>query len=44
VVYGELSNQLQRSQRDARRAGAATGVQQYEVALELTYVIQALPA
>jgi porin len=41
VAYGAFSRQLARSQRDARRAGSGAGIQQYEVALELTYIIQA---
>lgn len=41
VAYGAFSRQLARSQRDARSAGSGAGVQQYEVALELTYIVQA---
>jgi porin len=41
VAYGAFSRQLARSQRDARSAGSGAGIQQYEVALELTYIIQA---
>ena len=41
AAYGAFSRQLARSQRDARSAGSGAGIQQYEVALELTYIIQA---
>jgi porin len=41
VAYGAFSSQLARSQRDARSAGGAAGIQKYEVALELTYIVQA---
>ena len=41
VLYGEFSRQLQRSQRDAQRIGAGPAPQRYELALELTYIIQA---
>ncbi len=41
VAYGAFSRQLARSQRDARSAGSGAGIQQYEVALELTYIVQA---
>jgi len=41
VAYGAFSSQLRRSQRDARSAGSGAGIQQYEVAIELTYIIQA---
>ena len=41
VAYGAFSSQLARSQRDARSAGSGAGIQKYEVALELTYIIQA---
>ena len=41
VAYGAFSGQLARSQRDARSAGSGVGIQKYEVALELTYIIQA---
>jgi porin len=40
VVYGEFSNELARSQRAARRAGSAVGIQSYELVLELTYRYQ----
>jgi porin len=40
VVYGEFSNELARSQRAARRAGSAVGIQSYELVLELTYRFQ----
>jgi len=40
AAYGAFSRQLARSQRDARSAGSGAGVQQYEVALELTYIVQ----
>jgi porin len=41
VAYGAFSSQLARSQRDARSAGSGAGIQKYEVALELTYIVQA---
>ena len=41
VAYGAFSSQLARSQRDARSVGSGAGIQKYEVALELTYIIQA---
>jgi porin len=41
VAYGAFSSQLARSQRDARSAGGAVGIQKYEIALELTYIVQA---
>jgi porin len=41
VAYGRFSDQLQKSQRDAQRSGAGNGPQRYELALELTYIIQA---
>jgi porin len=41
VAYGAFSSQRARSQRDARSAGSAAGIQKYEVALELTYIVQA---
>jgi porin len=41
VAYGGFSSQLRRSQRDARSAGGGAGIQQYEIALELTYIMQA---
>ena len=41
VVYGEFSRQLRRAQRDGRAVGAGTEPQTYELALELTYLIQA---
>jgi porin len=41
VAYGAFSRQLARSQRDARSAGSGAGIQQYEIALELTYIVQA---
>src|SRR5262249_34947982 len=34
---GQFSNDLQDSQRRAREAGSAVGIQRYEIALELTY-------
>ena len=37
VVYGRFSNDLQDSQRRARQSDPTVGVQQYEIALELTY-------
>jgi porin len=40
VAYGAFSSQLARSQRDARSAGSGVGIQKYELALELTYIIQ----
>jgi hypothetical protein len=40
VVYGSFSNELARSQRAARRAGSAVGIQSYELVLELTYRFQ----
>ncbi len=41
AAYGAFSSQLARSQRDARSAGSGAGIQKYEVALELTYIVQA---
>ena len=41
VAYGAFSSELARSQRDARSAGSGAGIQKYEVALELTYIVQA---
>jgi porin len=41
VAYGAFSSQLARAQRDARSAGSGAGIQKYEVALELTYIVQA---
>ena len=41
VAYGAFSSQRARSQRDARSAGSGAGIQKYEVALELTYIVQA---
>jgi porin len=41
VAYGAFSRQLRRAQRDARGRGAGADPQRYELALELTYVIQA---
>ena len=40
VVYGQFSNQLQRSQRDQQKQGIGSGPQRYELALELTYAFQ----
>ena len=37
VVYGRFSNDLQDSQRRAQQSDPTVGVQQHEVALELTY-------
>ncbi len=45
AIYGAFSDQLRRSQRDARRAGASgTGVQTSELALEMTYTIRVAPS
>jgi porin len=41
AAYGAFSSQLARSQRDARSAGSGSGIQKYEVALELSYIVQA---
>src|SRR6185503_14022804 len=41
VAYGAFSSERARSQRDARSAGSTVGIQKYEVALELTYLVQA---
>jgi porin len=41
VVYGAFSEELRRSQRDARSVGTGGGLQTYELVLELTYMFQA---
>jgi porin len=41
VVYGAFSEELRRSQRDARSVGTGVGLQSYELVLELTYIFQA---
>ncbi len=41
VIYGQFSDQLKRSQRlDRDVNGSTSGVQQYELVLEWTYIIQ----
>ena len=40
-MYGTFSSELRRSQRDARSVGAGQGPQSYEIAVELTYIVQA---
>jgi porin len=43
VAYGRFSGQLRRAQRDQQRLDPRIGVQDYELALEWTYVIQVTP-
>ena len=40
AMYGAFSADLRRAQRLLRRTGVATGVQDYELALEWTYAVQ----